>query len=576
MLLGKLVYLGSHMPSIFRVRGVGAFVFVAFINAFVDLGHKILIQNTVFKVYEGGAQVALTSVINALILLPFVILFVPAGRLSDRYPKHHVMRLAAALAVVITLVITYCYYAGWFWPAFVLTLLLAAQSALYSPAKYSYIKLLVGKELLTAGNGLVQAVTIIAILGGSLFFSGLFEQRLLRLTTLSEATVLRAIAPLGWLLVIGSVVETWLAWRLPDCDGTTQRAAVKAVPVSTVPHWRKELSAVMRRVELRWPIIGVTIFMCASQLMLAAFPAFAEEYRGLTSTLVVQAVMAASGIGIVVGSILAARWSRHGIEQGLVPIGAIGLGTGLLLLPLCPSVSWLALNFLVVGIAGGLLIVPLNALMQYHAGEREIGRVIAGNNLVQNVFMLTGLLLVSLVAFGGLETVYLLYATAIATVASLFVLVTHMPSIWWRWRLAYLTGKYVRTNVVGLDRLPERQGVILATVISGPHDALVVQMTCPRRISWLPDWPVSSASADRLLEQSLSLIRLEGNADNAVSVVEEHLRRSELVYLPAGMLARWRELPDQHYAVVRAKLQLHRRARFTVDYTLMFEAAESS
>ena len=36
-----------------------------FLNAFVDLGHKIVIQNTVFKIYDGNKQVVLTAIVNA-------------------------------------------------------------------------------------------------------------------------------------------------------------------------------------------------------------------------------------------------------------------------------------------------------------------------------------------------------------------------------------------------------------------------------------------------------------------------------------------------------------------------------
>ena len=67
--------------------------------AFVDLGHKIVIQNTVFKIYDGQTQIVLTAVVNALILLPFLLLFSPAGYLSDRHPKPRIIRFSALAAV---------------------------------------------------------------------------------------------------------------------------------------------------------------------------------------------------------------------------------------------------------------------------------------------------------------------------------------------------------------------------------------------------------------------------------------------------------------------------------------------
>ena len=83
------------MQSIYRLRGMLPYLIAMFLNAFVDLGHKIVIQNTVFKIYDGSAQVVLTAVVNALILLPYILLFSPSGFISDRFPKHLVMRVTA-------------------------------------------------------------------------------------------------------------------------------------------------------------------------------------------------------------------------------------------------------------------------------------------------------------------------------------------------------------------------------------------------------------------------------------------------------------------------------------------------
>src|SRR5690606_34345154 len=166
------------MKELFRIKGFVAYLAMIFINAFVDLGHKIIIQNTVFKIYDGQAQVILTAIINGLILLPFIVLFSPSGFLSDKYPKPQVMRHSALAAVVITLLITFAYYQGWFWCAFLLTLAMGIQSAIYSPAKYGYLKELVGDAHLAQGNGLIQAMTIVSILAGTFVFSALFEMLL--------------------------------------------------------------------------------------------------------------------------------------------------------------------------------------------------------------------------------------------------------------------------------------------------------------------------------------------------------------------------------------------------------------
>lgn len=65
--------------SFLKIYGLIPFLLVAFINAFVDLGHKIIIQNTIYKVYEGSTQLLLTAIVNALILLPFILMLSPSG-----------------------------------------------------------------------------------------------------------------------------------------------------------------------------------------------------------------------------------------------------------------------------------------------------------------------------------------------------------------------------------------------------------------------------------------------------------------------------------------------------------------
>ena len=51
------------------------YLVAVFLNAFVDLGHKIIIQNTIFMIYGEQQQIILTAIVNAMILVPFILLF---------------------------------------------------------------------------------------------------------------------------------------------------------------------------------------------------------------------------------------------------------------------------------------------------------------------------------------------------------------------------------------------------------------------------------------------------------------------------------------------------------------------
>jgi hypothetical protein len=116
----------GHMRNLRRLTGGVPYIVVLFRKAFVDPGHKIILQNTVLKIYDRKTQIVRTS---------------------------------ARAAVGLTRLITLCFCAGWFWPAFGMTYLLAVKRAVYSPAKYGYIKELLGKQHLAAAHDVVRAVS---------------------------------------------------------------------------------------------------------------------------------------------------------------------------------------------------------------------------------------------------------------------------------------------------------------------------------------------------------------------------------------------------------------------------------
>ena len=364
-----------------------------FLNAFVDLGHKITIQNTVFKTYQGDTLIILTAIVNALILLPYILLFTPSGFLADKYPKNKVMRTTAWGAVGLTGMITLFYHLGWFWAAFAMTFLLAIQSAFYSPAKYGYIKEIAGKERLARANGMVQATTTISILAGTFVFSVLFEMYLADVVYSTKRDVMHTIAPIGWFLICGAVIELILAYRLPNVHEPDENMRFDWIKYRTGHYLVNNLKAVKSREVIFLSIIGLAIFWAIGQVMLAAFPSFAKDNLGVTDVRIIQGLLACAGIGIMLGSIIAGKVSRNHIETGLIPIGSLGVATCLFILPGLQSIPAHGINILLLGMLGGIFIIPLNALIQFHAGEHILGRVLAGNNLIQNVVMLSFLVL---------------------------------------------------------------------------------------------------------------------------------------------------------------------------------------
>ncbi len=471
------------MKQLLAKTGFLAYICVVFLNAFIDLGHKIIVQNTVFKVYDGNTQIMLTAIVNALILLPFILFFTPSGFVSDKYPKSRVMRAAAWAALGLTLAITLCYYQGWFIAAFGMTFLLAVQSAFYSPSKYGYIKTLLGKERLGEGNGAVQAVTITAILLGTFVYSILFESRYDATLHKQERDILIAIAPLGWLLVANSLVQLVFVYRIPELEKTNANMHFDWRDYWRGRALRQNIQPIRQQPVIRLAIVGLAMFWSVSQVMLATFPAFAKESLGETNTVMIQGTLAASGLGIMLGALLAGRWSKNHIEMALVPVGATGIIVGLALIPGIESNIGHIINFMMIGTMGGFFIVPLNALIQFHAGDTELGKVLAGNNLFQNIGMLTFLLItVALSSAGASAVIILSLLVLVAISGSLWTLIRLPQSLARFFLMIRWRGKNPRLRVQGIRNLPEAGGALLVGHGCGDDDWALLQIASPRAL----------------------------------------------------------------------------------------------
>ena len=478
----------------YKILGVINYIVVIFLNAFTDLGHKIIIQDTIFKVYDGDTLVVLTALVNALVLLPFVLVFSPSGFLADRFPKNKIMEYASVFAIVITLGITYAYYHGLFILAFVLTFLLALQSAIYGPAKYGYIKELVGEKYISAGNAAIQATTTVAILGGIIFYTVLFET-MYKAGLNSQKEILMAIAPIGWLLVISSVIEWFFASKLPNKMQEASQRSFKLARYLSGAYLRKNMKTITRKREIFEAIIALSLFWSISQVVLAIFGEYAKSNLGVSNTIYVQGVMALAGIGIVLGSLLAARYSKYFINMGLVGIGASGMTLIVFIIPFVPSMFIMGVLFMLFGIFSGFLMVPLNARIQLLSSRVHLGTILAGNNFIQNIFMFTFLMLTTLFAYNGMNTELLFYLMGCVGIYLSFLTLSRyqVATFWAKMEiLGSLRHKYIYH---GLENVPKEGAALLLSNHVSWLDWVLLQLPLERHINFMMEksiyhWPL--------------------------------------------------------------------------------------
>ncbi|RLA68549.1 MAG: acyl-[ACP]--phospholipid O-acyltransferase [Epsilonproteobacteria bacterium] len=530
------------MRSLFKIAGFTPYIFIILLNAMTDLGHKIILQNTIFKAYEGPELIILTAIVNALILLPFIFLFSPAGFISDKYPKTKVIEYASMAAIGITTLILLSYTMGWFWVAFVLTFILAAQSAIYSPAKYGLIKEMTGNEKLAEANALVQAVTIASILAGAVVYSIFFEN-LLQDASVIPSEILTFIAPVGYLLIAASTVEYLLAKRLVKKFKAVQideSMTFEPKEYTNLSYLQGNLAVLKQNQTIWLSIIGLSVLWGVSQVVLAIFGEHLKSTLGITNTITAQGLLALSGVGMILGSIVAGRVSKNYIETGIIPLGSLGVALSLYMIPSLSTLWSLGLAILSFGFFAGLFIVPLNAIIQFSSPQKILGKVLAGNNFMQNVSMFLFLILTAAFGYFQFSSVGLFYIVSTIAFIGMVYTIIKLPQSLIRYLVRMVIGFKYALHVNGLKHIQSDKGILLLGNHISFLDWAILQMAYPKQIRFVMERDYYDKWYLKPFLDFFGVIPISSRGSkSALTKVTEALNRGETVALfPEGHLSR--------------------------------------
>ena len=472
------------MKTLLKIQGVLSYTLILFLNAMTDLGHKIILQNTIFKAYEGTELIILTAIVNALILLPFILLFSPAGKISDKYPKTKVIEYASLLAIGVTMMILISYIMGWFWVAFGLTFVLAGQSAIYSPAKYGLIKELMGEENIANGNALVQSTTIIAILFGAFFYSIFFEY-LLQDKTIIPSEILTYIVPVGYMLIGATIIEYLFARKL------SKEVTPKIILSKSTEH-KEENEFIFKLLKkdplIMFSVLGLGTVWGVAQVLGAVFGEHLKTHLGITNTIISQGLLTLIGVGIVFGSLFAGYVSKHHIERGLVFIGMYILSIVLFMIPTVYDLWTLGILLSIFGFSAGLILVPLNATIQLQAPANILGKILAGNNLMQSLFMFTLLVSTAILAYFEISPMVLFYLITALASAMAFVTLVITPFESFRYLLKLILRIRYKLEIEGLENIPnDGRGVLFLSNHVSFIDGIILQMAYHKQIRYVID-----------------------------------------------------------------------------------------
>jgi acyl-[acyl-carrier-protein]-phospholipid O-acyltransferase/long-chain-fatty-acid--[acyl-carrier-protein] ligase len=301
-----------------------------------------------------------------------------------------------------------------------------------------YIKECLSKAGLSKGNAYHSSVVLIAILMGTVFFSYLFEVYLGTMDLTTPEEILIQIAPVGWVLVGLSLVEflATLGVRFYPIKLSEVEFSVKKL--ASFHYLANNLKA-MRNNEIVWySILGTAIFWGMSQNLVAVIPAHAKVNFGVESPLVVNAMLASSVIGIMIGAFLSGRKSDNLIRTNNIYTGSTMITICAILVPIVSSLSFIPNSsalivvtavILLFGVGAGMMIVPLNALMQAHSPEDGLGSMLAGKNWLQNIAMIGLLVLTMLLAKLSFDSQFILYLNAAIAVVGFTIVLKKLKTI---------------------------------------------------------------------------------------------------------------------------------------------------
>jgi acyl-[acyl-carrier-protein]-phospholipid O-acyltransferase/long-chain-fatty-acid--[acyl-carrier-protein] ligase len=263
----------------------------------------------------------------------------------------------------------------------------------------------------------------------SLIFESFYSANHLDIVT-SKELLLNQILPLTYYIVPVALLEliiSILVLKKIDTSSDNKKKKLNKEALFKGKLLSKNIKLIISNKIVYLSVIGLSIFWAISQGLIVVFPSYAKEYLDITNTFVINGVIAASGIGIALGSYFYAKVSKHYIEVGTIPIATIGMAFMIYLSTTVQSATGLALSFLFFGIFGGLFIVPLNALIQFNTNKKKLGTVLAGNNWYQSLFMFAMLLFTTVVSLNSIDPLSIIYVILVITLIGTIYTTYQLP-----------------------------------------------------------------------------------------------------------------------------------------------------
>ena len=375
------------LGSLLKTRRFLPLFLTQFLGALNDNVYKnALIALLTFRVISLDPDTAKTLIIwgTALFIAPYFFFSAIAGTLADRMDKARMMRITKLWEIGVMCIGAIGFFTTNISLLMVMLFMMGTQSAFFSPCKYAVLPTHLKTNELVAGNGLIEAATFIAILGGTIIGT--------QMVLMSGGPALVA------MLVLVVAVTGYFASRSIPPAPPKDASAVIDWNIARAS-WALVTRARADRIIFLC-ILGDAWFWFVGTSILSLFPLYVRHVLYVDKN-VYTLFLTLFSLGVGLGALTCNRLLKGEVSARYVPLAALGMAIFAVDLFFAARAigtpdnlagfsdllsSWTGWR-LIIDMAGlalfaGLYEVPLFAIIQHRSNDAERSRIIAANNII--------------------------------------------------------------------------------------------------------------------------------------------------------------------------------------------------
>ncbi|MBD3872208.1 MAG: MFS transporter, partial [Acidobacteria bacterium] len=481
-----------------------------------------------------------------IFIFPFFLFSATAGQLADHFPKWRLIRWVKVWEIGVMILAGVGFATNSVALLLVVLFLMGTQSAFFGPAKFAILPELLDEHSLVGGNAMVAMATFLAILLGTITGG------------LVVAGGDRWVSRLGLIVVTVAVLGLVASLFVKKTPAANPDLPVRLELVKPTI----DILRVTRRVHpVFLSVLAVSWFWFLGASFLSILPNFSKDVLGGGET-VVTLCLATFCVGIGTGSMLCEKLSRRRLELGLVPLGSIGISVFALDLafsgwrfaapiggPLStvgeflhqPGSAHILFDLFMIAVFSGFYTVPLMTFIQQRSVLAERSRVIAGNNILNALFIVASSVMLVVMVARGFSYPAVFLVLALLNAAAAVYIYSVVPEFLLRFVSWCTANLLYRLRVEKEDGIPAEGPALLVANHVSFVDWLLIAAASPRPVRFVMAEEYSRLPLVRFLFRDAKVIPIAPAStdpellERAYDRIAEELVEGELVCIfPEG------------------------------------------